>query len=305
MLLATPLNFMVLRALADRPLRLSELRAATGLPAQTTLRGHLSSLNEIGVATKRPAARMPYAVENELTPMGEEMLEVADLLAAWLADAPAGPISLEGGGARGVVKAFVDGWGSTIMRRLASQPMSLTELDRSILELSYPALERRLSSMRIAGLVAAVPASGGGTPYEVTDWARRGVAPFAAASNCERRHLRKRAAPVTPLDIEAAFILATPLVGLPRDASGACYLEVDAEPDQSREQVGVQVAVETGRVVACDRELGLEPSAVASGSASRWFSAVKEDTAGLLSFGGASQLSEALVTGLHSALLDR
>ncbi|MBK5219990.1 MAG: winged helix-turn-helix transcriptional regulator [Thermoleophilia bacterium] len=303
-LLATPLNYMVLRVLAERPMRLAELRSASGLPAQTTLRGHLSSLGEIGVVNKRPTARMPYAVENELTPMGREILEVADHLGRWLRLAPGGPISLETGGARGVVKAFVDGWGSTMMRGLAAQPMSLTELDRDIAELSYPALERRLSSMRMAGLVEARPGPGGGTPYAVTDWARRGVVPLAAATNCERLHMRKRAAPVTQIDIEAAFMLATPLVGLSADASGSCRLEVEADPDQSRGEVGVLVAVEAGRVVACDNEPDPSPSAIASGSAARWFSAIKDGTAGLLRFGGARQLSEGLVNGLHVALLD-
>ena len=52
-------------------MRLAELRRATGLPAQTTLRGHLASLSQIGsVIDKRPTQQMPYAVENELTPMG-------------------------------------------------------------------------------------------------------------------------------------------------------------------------------------------------------------------------------------------
>lgn len=304
-LLATPLNYMVLRALAQRPMRLADLRAATGLPAQTTLRGHLSSLCEIGVIGKRPTVRMPYAVENELTPMGEEMLEVAESLQDWLRLAPDGPISLEGGGARGIVKAYVDGWGSTMIRSLASRPMSLTELDRSILDLSYPALERRLSSMRIAGLVEAVPGEGGGTPYAVTEWARHGILPLSSATICERRHMRGAAPQFTQIDIEAAFMLATPLAGLPPDASGLCRLEVEPELDHLREPVGVQVAVEAGRVVACDPELGLHPSGVASGSAARWFTAVKDGTASLLSFDGASQLSKALVNGMHSALQDR
>jgi DNA-binding HxlR family transcriptional regulator len=110
--LATPLNLRVLQALSERPMRLAELRKATGLPAQTTLRGHLTNLSEIGVLTKRPTQQMPYAVENELTPMGRELLDVADLLAVWLSQAPDGPISLEGGSAKGAVKALVDGWGS-------------------------------------------------------------------------------------------------------------------------------------------------------------------------------------------------
>jgi DNA-binding HxlR family transcriptional regulator len=303
-LLATPLNLMVLRALAERPMRLAELRRMTGLPAQTTLRGHLSSLAEIGVLLKRPTSQMPYAVENELTPMGREMLDVADRLQAWLELSPGGPISLETGGARGVVKAFVDGWGSTMMRVLAARPMSLTELDREIVELSYPALERRLSSMRMAGLVEARPGPGGGTPYVVSEWARRGVVPLAAAVHCERLHMLKRAAPVTQVDIEAVFMLAMPLVGLPRGTNGLCRLEVEAEPDRSRERVGVQVAVEAGRVVACESGLGSSSNTIARGSAARWFNAVTEGTANLLSFAGARQLSEGLVIGLHSALLD-
>jgi DNA-binding HxlR family transcriptional regulator len=304
-LLATPLNFMVLRALAERPMRLAELRQATGLPAQTTLRGHLASLSEFGVLCKRPTSQMPYAVENELTPMGRELLEVADHLEVWLNQCPEGSISLESGAARGIVKAFVDGWGSTMMGDLASRPMSLTELDRSIADLSYPALERRLSSMRMAGLVESRPSSGTGTPYAVTDWARRGVAPLAAAAHCERVHMRDRAAAVTQADIEAAFMLAMPLVGLPPDIAGSCQLEVEADAAALRELASVRVTVERGRVVACDSGIGAQVGAFAAGSESRWFTAIKDGTAQLLRISGGRQLAEGLITGLHSALANR
>jgi DNA-binding HxlR family transcriptional regulator len=70
MLLATPLNFHVLHALDGEPMRLAELRQATGLPAQTTLRGHLKGLEGFGAVAKRPTNQMPLAVENRLTPMG-------------------------------------------------------------------------------------------------------------------------------------------------------------------------------------------------------------------------------------------
>lgn len=303
--LATPLNVLILRALARRPMRLAELRQAAGLPAQTTLRGHLSSLAEIGAVSKRPTTQMPYAVENELTPMGEDVIVVAELLEGWLRLAPEAPIPLESGGARGVVKAFVDGWGSTMLRGLAARPMSLTELDRFIPEFSYPALERRLSSMRMAGLIEACPGSGGGMPYGVTEWARRGVLPLATAADCESRHLGKDAPEVTSVDVEAAFMLATPLVGLQRDASGLCRLEVEVARELSRETVGVEVAVEAGRVVSCDSGGERRAIAYASGSASRWFGAIRDGTAGLLRFGGSRQLSEDLVNGLHEALVGR
>ena len=300
-MLATPLNFLVLRALTERPMRLAELRKATGLPAQTTLRGHLATLNEIGLLIKRPTRQMPYAVENELTSMGREMLMVAERLEIWLSEAPDGPIALESSTARGAVKALVDGWGSTMMRSLASSPLSLTELDSLIPELSYPALERRLSSMRIAGLVEAQPSRGAGTPYGVTEWARRGIAPLAAASYCERVHMGPRSAPITPTDIEAAFLLATPLASLPAQAAGSCQLEVEAGPGGVPQPAGVQVTVEGGKVAACVSRLEPTPSAYVAGPAPAWFRAVNEGEADELRFGGSKRLAEELVAGLHAA----
>jgi DNA-binding HxlR family transcriptional regulator len=302
-ILATPLNFMVLRALAERPMRLAELRRATGLPAQTTLRGHLATLSNLGVIDKQPTSQMPYAVQNELTPMGRELLDVADRLKMWLDKAPDGPVSLENGSARGIVKAFVDGWGSSIMRSLAARPMSLTELDRGIGSLSYPALERRLSSMRMAGLIEARESRAAGTPYAVTQWARRGVAPLAAASKCEQIHLGKRAPAVTQEDIEAAFLLATPLVGLPAGTTGSCQLEVEADPGGARRQAGVLVTVDHGKVVACDLNLRRSPGDFAVGSPAKWFSAVRDGTASLLRFGGGRRVAEGIVLGLHAALV--
>ena len=301
--LATPLNFQVLKALAERPMRLAELRKTTGLPAQTTLRGHLASLAELGVLSKRPTQRMPYAVENELTPMGSELLDVAGQLEVWLGRAPGGPISLESGAAKGAVKALIDGWGSTMMRALAANPLSLTELDSLISDLSYPALERRLSSMRIAGLVEAQRTRGVGTPYAVTNWARLGVGPLAAASRCELIHMGGEIAPVTEVDIEAAFLLATPLVGLPESVAGSCQLEVEATPGFVP-RTGVQVMIERGKVVSCVSRLESRPAAYAAGPAIKWFNAVRHGRIDQLRFGGSRQIAEDVVGGLH-ATFDR
>ncbi len=281
-------------------MRLAELRKKTGLPAQTTLRGHLANLSELGVVRKRPTRQMPYAVENELTPMGRELLEVAERVQVWLSQAPEGPIPLESGASKGAVKALVEGWGSRMMRALAARPLSLTELDSLISDLSYPALERRLSSMRIAGLVEARPSRGVGTPYGVTEWARRGVVPIAAASHCELAHLGPRSAPVTQIDIEAAFLLATPLVGLSEPVAGLCQLEVEPTPDLIPRPTGVQVVIEDGRVVSCVSRLETNPPAYAVGSALKWSNAVREGKLGELRFGGSRKIAEDVVAGLHA-----
>lgn len=301
--LATPLNFQVLRALSDRPMRLAELRKKTGLPAQTTLRGHLANLSELGILSKRPTQQMPYAVENELTPMGRELLEVAERLQLWLSQAPDGSISLESGAAKGAVKALIDGWASRMMRALAARPLSLTELDSLISDLSYPALERRLSSMRIAGLVKAQPSKGAGTPYAVTEWARRGVGPIAAASHCEMTHLGAKSAPVTQIDIEAAFLLATPLVGLREPVAGLCQLEVEPTSEFIPRPAGVQVVIENGKVVSCVSRLEPNPPAYAVGSAVKWVNAVRDGEVGGLRFGGSRKIAEDVVAGLHATFV--
>jgi DNA-binding HxlR family transcriptional regulator len=302
-LLATPLNHQVLQALAGRPMRLAELRKVTGLPAQTTLRGHLSNLSDLGVLTKRPTRQMPYAVENELTPMGHELLDVAGQLEVWLRQAPDGPIPIESGTAKGAVKALIDGWSSTMMRALAVNPLSLTELDSVIPDLSYPALERRLSSMRIAGLVEARKGKGVGTPYTVTDWARLGVGPLASASRCELIHMGWGVAPVAEIDVEAAFLLATPLVGLPKDVAGSCQLEVEPSPGFVPRSTGVQVTIEQGKIVSCVSRLDPDPPAYAVGGVADWFNAVRHGKTDELRFGGIRDIAEKLVGGLHSTFV--
>lgn len=299
--LAVPLNLQVLQALSERPMRLAELRKATGLPAQTTLRGHLASLTDIGLLTKRPTQQMPYAVENTLTTMGQEMLFVANRLEIWLGEAPEGPIPLESGAAKGAVKALVDGWGSSMMGALAERPMSLTELDSAIPELSYPALERRLSSMRIAGLVEAQSSRGSGTPYAVTEWARRGVAPLVAAGHCERVHMGGHGNALTGADVEAAFLLAAPLVRLSESVSGSCQLEVEPSRDLVPRPTGVHIVLEHGRVASLTAGLRDDAATVASGSAMDWFEAIRGGRTERLRLTGASRLAEDVVLGLHAA----
>ena len=135
-----------------------------------------------------------------------------------------------------------------MLRALAARPLTLTELDRLIAGLSYPSLERRPGAMRLAGQIKPCPSPERGTPYTVTPWLRRAIAPLAAAARWERVNVPDYTAPITKSDAEAAFLLAIPLLdSVDPEHSGACR---DPRPDGAR-LAGVLISVEEGRVVSC------------------------------------------------------
>ncbi len=306
-LFAAPLNVPILRAHVDGPLRLPELRERMGGAAQTTLRGHVGNLRGIGALERHVLSGMPYTVENELTDLGREVLAVAEVVEAWLAQAPQGSIALGSEPAKGALRALIGGWGSTMLRALAARPLSLTELASLIGGLSYPAVERRLSAMRAARQVERLGGSGNSTPYAVTDWVRQAIAPLAVAGRCECRYLAAESDPLTRIDIEAAFLLAVPLVSLAGQGGGSCLLGVDTgavEPGEDKSRLaGARVVVEKGEVTSCVSRLERNPRTWALGTVSTWLDALVECRLERLRIGGEDpDLVRELVTGLHGAL---
>lgn len=301
-MVATPLNVHVLQALAEGPRSLIDLRREAGSPPQTTMRGHLRILTETGVVVRRRQNDFPGSLDFELTAVGRELWTVAQVLAGWLRTAPEGALSLGSGAAKSAVKALVEGWGTSMIRALAARPLSLTELNGLINGLSYPSLERRLGAMRLAGQIERTPGRGRGTPYAVTDWLRQSIAPLGAAARWERLYVAAGTAPIKRLDAEAAFLLAIPLVGLPRELSGTCRLAVEVASTSGERLAGVLVGVEEGRVASCVASVQGHADAWASGSAAAWLSAVMDEDAGNLEMGGDCDLARALLAGLHGAL---
>lgn len=113
----------------------------------------------------------------------------------------------------------------------------------------------------------------------------------------------QRAAPVTEADIEGAFLLATPLVGLSDKSSGSCQLEVEAAPGV-RGQTGVKVEVERGKVVACESGVGDGPASYAVGTTTKWFTAIADGALDELRFGGGKQFAENFVLAMHLTLVE-
>ncbi len=304
-LFSVPLNGLILRALADGPMRLSDLRGEVGGPAQTTLRGNLANLAEIGVLARRGRNGKPSVLENELTPLGCELLLLADAVEAWLARAPGGPISFESAAGKAAIKALVGGWTSTIIRALAARPLTLTELDRLIDGLTYPALERRLGAMRLAEQIELCPdGDRKRRPYTATQWLREAMGPLTIACRCERRHMAGEVAPIGRIDVESVLLLAAPQLRLSDCAEGACQLSVEAGasgPAVGRAWGG-RLQFKEGRVVSCIARVEAQPESSAAGPVSAWLDALVERDAEHLTYSGDVELGREIVYGLHDVL---
>lgn len=305
LLLSTPLVPPILRALSHGPRQLAELRSETGVPAQTTLRAQLKRLGGTGAIAKHRRDRFPGALEYELTPVGRGLFSVAEAATRWLERAPDGPLSPAESSGRAAIKALTEGWSTTMLRALAANSLSLTELDRVISSLSYPSLERRLAALRLAGQVEAQRGNGRRTPYAVTRWTREGTGPLVAAARWERRHTPTSTPPFGRIDAETVFLLAAPLLSLPEPVSGSCRLAVELPGNDGSRLAGAVFTLERGRVVSCTSRLQGDPDAWALGSASAWLEALVCGDADRIEPGGHSRLSHALLDSLHSALFPR
>lgn len=304
-LLASPLSAPILRAHLEGPLRLPALRDRIGAAAQTTLRGQVGNLRNVGALERQARTGMPYTVENGLTDAGRGILEVADLVEVWLSRAPHGQIALGSEAAKGAIRALGAGWGSTMLRALALRPLSLTALDGALPDLSYPSLERRLSAMRVARLVQALPGDAtGAKPYTVTDWARQAAGVLVAAGKWESEYLSDRTEPLPKIDVEGALLLAIPLVELPDALTGPCLLAIsENEKANPAGFAGIAVRIDHGEVLSCtpSSESGNEPQA--TGAVESWVAAVLEgEFDGITYEGPEAELARVVVESMHLAL---
>jgi DNA-binding HxlR family transcriptional regulator len=287
-------------------LRLPDLRDRIGGAAQTTLRGQVGTLRAFGALERHVRSGMPYTVENELTDIGRGILDVAKVVEAWLSQAPQGPIAFGSEAAKGAIKSLVGGWDSTVLRALAAYPLSLTELSGVIPDFSYPSLERRISAMRSTHQVEVMPSEAGKSkPYAVTAWTRQAVGPLVTAGRCECEHIGVGADPLTRIDIEAAFLLAVPLVMLPAGHSGSCILAVNTGGGEvpTDRATGVRVNLEQGEVVSCVSDLEEDPRTWILGTVDAWVEAIVDGHFDNLRVGGSGQeLAWDLLAGLRRSI---
>lgn len=300
-LLASPLNIEILQALEQEDMGALDLRRAVGSPPQSTMRLYSQGLTELGVIDRRCQSTFPPVVEYALTDAGRALLKVRDYLQAWLSLAPEGGISVGTPAAKHATRALVEGWSTSIVRALAARPYSLTELSKTNNQTSYPALERRLSAMRLVNQVEPHPGEGRGTPYKATEWLRQAVVPLVSATAWERKYLPEATARIGRLDVEAALLLAVPLMELPGDTSGVCRLAVEMQGGKEATFAGVVVTIENGHLVHCSVRLdGRDVDAWAAGSAMAWLRQMNGEPRLQVELGGERRLAESITEALRA-----
>lgn len=299
--LAAPLNVHILQTLAESPKQLMDLRRAVGSPPQSTMRVYSRTLAELGLLEQQRDSEIAGSSLYEITSSGKALLKVGRILQEWLNVSPDGPTQLGSMPAKSAVGALVEGWSTNIVRAVAAKPLSLTQLNRLIPKVSYPSLERRLGGLRLANLVEPHPGQGRGTPYRATLWLRQAVIPLAAAVAWERKYLPDATPPVGRLDVEAAFLLAAPLMVLPQDLNGKCRLAVEVQGGSSPVLAGVQVGIEEGQIVSCSSRLEGEVEGWATGTAMEWLHRMNGSANEGLEIGGDVALVLTVTDALRAA----
>jgi len=298
-LLAVPLNVHMLKALQQRPMGLSDLHHSIGSPPRSTMRVHTQGLEELGLLERRRQKEFPTTAKYGITDAGRSLVGVAAFLQDWLGEAPYGPILLGSIAGKSGTKALIGGWSSRIVRGVAARPLTLAELNMVIPKISYPSLERKLSAMRSTKLVEPEPANSQGIPYRATPWLRRAVVPLVSAVAWEKRFLREPAA-VGRADVEAAFLLAFPVISLGPAIAGRCRLSVELRGGATPTYAGVVVDIQGGRVVSCSSNLAGDVHASISGTPLTWLRQMNGGPPGQLEVDGSRALAGKLTEALRA-----
>lgn len=305
-MLAVPLNVNVLKTLERQAeaTPLPELRRAIGHPPVTTMRSYLRRLVELGLIKRHREDDFPGSVSYLLTPRGEKLLAVGEVLQVWLREAPESGMELGNTASKSAIKALVDGWSTGLLRALAARPLGLTELNRVIPQVSYPTLERRMTAMRQVGLIEPDRHSNGRvTRCDVTRWLRHAVAPLTAAVGWEYTCIPDQTPAPGRIDAEAVLLLAAPIIELPAETDGTCRLAVEFRRGSELEFAGVTLELSGGRVKSCVSRIDGTPDAWATGGILDWFRWMRDAGDHRIEIGGDPAIANAVADALRTGFL--
>jgi hypothetical protein len=243
------------------------------------------------------------------TAQGAESVVLGFALERWLAMGPEGECRLGTPAASHALLALVFGCSSTVVHRLAEQPLTVPELARRIEGLGPTAIAEHTEFLVRGRLVEERHDDDGQIRYAATDWLRHAVFPLTLAARMEHRHPRAERAPIDALDFEAALLLALPLLArtaqLSPSLSGSCSFSAQLGRDREGPLAGVTVEVEAGRLVSCAAGVSESADDMATAPIEGWLDIVAQPEARCVQIDGEGRLATALLGGLGQALLGR
>jgi hypothetical protein len=136
---------------------------------------------------------------------------------------------------------------------------------------------------------------------DAPEWLRLGIAPLAAAARLEFQLPQGETAPIVPLDVEAAFQLALPLIELPEEIEGTCRLTVPVRGPRP-ELAGVVVLVHAGELASISTDLSIDSSNFATAPSAAWIDTLIDPEVAAVAWGGDPQFAFSLLHGLHEKL---
>ena len=119
-----------------------------------------------------------------------------------------------------------------------------------------------------------------------------------AAIPGKRRHLAEQSG-IGRYDVEAAFLLAAPLLELSDSASGACRLAVEVKGGSSPALAGILVRFDGGELVSCTSRLEGGADGWASGGVLEWIRTLSRAD-GHLEIGGDAKLVREVIDALRA-----
>lgn len=257
-------------------------------------------------------SRIAEEAESQPALPAEETDFVAEQLERWLGECPDGPLGL-GEEAEQPLAALLDGWCSTLVHALAVEPLTAEEAAEAA-GIPRAAARERLMAMEDAGLLAiceqdedseeddADEEAGDEEPrLAPTEWLRLAIAPLAAAARLEFQLPQGETTPIAPLDVEAAFLLTLPLIGLPEEVEGTCKLTVPV-PGRPPELAGVVVLARDGEIVSVSTDLTMDSGNFATAPPRGWIDTLIDPSVASVDFGGDPQFVFSLLYGLHERL---
>jgi DNA-binding HxlR family transcriptional regulator len=293
----------ILMALGEGPLRTKTLTEQVPGYAPRTIYRYANKLAELEVVEREEEPGVPSKVTHTLSdPCGTELYELVNRFAdASLTRLPDGRIDAHAWASLGLL---ADLWEAGMVKELACEGRSPTELAQGEHGLSYHQVNRRAGLFKAGGLLTEWQGSGRRRCYGLTEKTRRKMGLVVGVARWRHHHVVDDGEEgISAAEMATALRTVLPLVQLP-DHKGKCIrLSVrDEEDAPGAEGEEVWASVEPdGKIESCAGQPS-DPTAWGRGKVKAWVPLVMDGKTDGVLVGGEEKLATDCLEGIYNAL---